>query len=266
MLPLTRAAPDIGRRSVLWGGLVSTLTALTPGNARARQESGQTFVMVHGAWHGGWCRQRVAEVLRGRGHDVYTPTLTGLGERSHLLGQSIDLNTHVKDVRAVLEYEDLHDVVLVGHSYGGFVVTAVAALAPELLSRIIYLDAFLPDPGQSFLDMIGVERIETIAKGGAVARMLTVAELGIEDSEDAKWVASRLTPQPANKFATSLDYDLRPLERIEQTFVQSSPLFADQATRARGRGMRMHNMGNAGHNVMVTQPEHLADILEAAGS
>lgn len=119
MLPLTRAAPDIGRRSVLWGGLVSTLTALTPGNARARQESGQTFVMVHGAWHGGWCWQRVAEVLRGRGHDVYTPTLTGLGERSHLLGQSIDLNTHVKDVRAVLEYEDLHDVVLVGHSYGG---------------------------------------------------------------------------------------------------------------------------------------------------
>ncbi|MEA2679624.1 MAG: hypothetical protein QOK03_1346 [Candidatus Binataceae bacterium] len=94
-----------------------------------------TFVLVHGAWHGGWCYKPVARLLRNAGHEVYTPTLTGLGERSHLMSPTIDLATHVKDIVNVLRWEELSDVVLAGHSYGGMVITGVADLVPTKFAR-----------------------------------------------------------------------------------------------------------------------------------
>ena len=102
------------------------------------------FVLVHGARHGGWCWQRVARLLRAAGHDVYTPTLTGLGERAHLLSPAIGLDTHIKDILGVLFYEDLRDVVLVGHSSAGMVITGVAEQTAERLRHLVYLDAFVP--------------------------------------------------------------------------------------------------------------------------
>src|SRR5262245_40465445 len=108
-----------------------------------------TYVLVHGGGHGGWCYQRVARLLRAGGHDVYTPTLTGLGERSHLVGPNVDLDLHIRDVCELLHYEDLRDVILVGHSYGGMVITGVADRAADRVARLVYLDAATPVNGQS---------------------------------------------------------------------------------------------------------------------
>jgi pimeloyl-ACP methyl ester carboxylesterase len=113
-----------------------------------------TFVLVHGAWYGGWCYAPVARSLRAAGHEVFTPTLTGLGERSHLAGIKIDLSLHIRDLLNVLEYEDLQDVILCGHSYGGMVVTGAAARAAERIRGLVYIDAFLPRDGQALWDIV----------------------------------------------------------------------------------------------------------------
>jgi pimeloyl-ACP methyl ester carboxylesterase len=116
-----------------------------------------TYVVCHGGWDGGWQWKDVADLLRAAGHEVYTPTYTGLGERSHLLSPDIDLHTHIQDILMVLRFEDLTDVVLVGHSYGGMVITGVAEKAAGRLAHLVYLDAFAPQDGQSLADMYGPE-------------------------------------------------------------------------------------------------------------
>src|SRR6185312_289139 len=115
-------------------------------------EHSLNFVLVHGAWHGGWCWKRVSPLLRALGHEVFTPTLTGLGERQHLMSPEVGLDTHIKDVLGVLEYEDLHDVILVGHSYAGMVIAGVAEKAAERIAHLVYLDAFVPADGKSLAD------------------------------------------------------------------------------------------------------------------
>ena len=117
-----------------------------------------TFVLVHPAWFGGWCWRKVSPVLRARGHEVFAPTLTGLGERAHLASQKVGLEMHVEDVANVLEYEDLRQVILVGNSSGGMVITGVADRMPERIAHLVYLDAFVPEDGQSMLDIIPAER------------------------------------------------------------------------------------------------------------
>lgn len=112
-----------------------------------------TFVLVHGAWGGGWVYKDVAKALRSEGHDVYVPTLTGLGEREHLASPSIDLSTHVQDVVNVIRYERLDDVILCGHSYGGMVITDTAGAIGERIRTLFYLDAFLPGDGQALWDI-----------------------------------------------------------------------------------------------------------------
>src|SRR6516162_8241705 len=112
-----------------------------------------TFVLVHGAWHGGWCYARVARLLRAAGHDVYTPTHTGVGERSHLADYHVTRSTHIRNVSNVLEYENLSDVIMCGHSYGGMVITGVAAAIGERIRTMVYFDAFLPED-QSLFDLI----------------------------------------------------------------------------------------------------------------
>jgi pimeloyl-ACP methyl ester carboxylesterase len=116
-----------------------------------------TFVLVHGAWGGGWVYKGVARRLRSEGHDVYVPTLTGLGERSHLASPAIDLATHIQDVVNVIRYEQLNDIILCGHSYGGMVITGTAAAVGERIRTLFYLDAFLPEDGQSLWDIAGAD-------------------------------------------------------------------------------------------------------------
>src|SRR3990172_1906876 len=112
-----------------------------------------TYVLVHGSWHGGWCWKRLTPILRAAGHDVYAPTLTGMGERAHSAPADIRLATHIDDILRLLRYEDLHDVVLVGHSYAGMIITGVAARDAARLRALVYLDAYLPEPGECELDL-----------------------------------------------------------------------------------------------------------------
>ena len=129
-----------------------------------------TYVLVHGAWSGGYTWQGIAKSLRRAGHEVYTPTLTGLGERSHLLREGIDLDTHIMDVRNLIRFEDFGDIVLVGHSYAGMVVTGVADAMPEKIATLVYLDAFVPENGQSLADFQSPGREAQPSQGIAVRR------------------------------------------------------------------------------------------------
>ncbi len=150
------AKPAPNRRIVLSGmaaGAGAAAGALdslvTPVQA---QTSPKTFVLVHGSWHGGWCWRRVADRLESKGHKVYTPTLTGVGERAHLMSAMITLDTHIIDVANVIKWENLDNVVLVGHSYAGFVISGVAEKAQSAIRSIVYLDAFLPENGDRVVD------------------------------------------------------------------------------------------------------------------
>ena len=144
----------LGRRSVLKSAVAATAFAAAAGAppAAAQQRRKSTFVLVHGAWHGGWCWQRVTPLLRAAGHEVYAPTLTGLGERDHLASRGTSLATHIVDIADTLQMEDLKDVVLVGHSYGGMVITGVADRSRARIRSLVYLDAFVPENGKSLLD------------------------------------------------------------------------------------------------------------------
>ena len=128
----------------------------------------RSYVLVHGGGHGGWCYQPVARIMRAHGQEVYAPTLTGLGERAHLLSPAIDLDTHVTDIVKVLESEDLRDVILVGHSYGGMVITGVADRAADRIGHLVYLDAATPENGQSLVDIAAPFMMAARAQGRMV--------------------------------------------------------------------------------------------------
>src|SRR5690348_13524991 len=127
------------------------------------------IVLVHGGWIGGWCWQRVTPLLVAARHRVYTPTLTGLGERAHLLTQEIDLSTHIQDVVGLIECEELENVVLVGQSYAGMVITGVADRMAARLSRLVYLDAFVPQDGQCLADLVPAEVMANLQEGARKA-------------------------------------------------------------------------------------------------
>src|SRR4051812_7378387 len=132
------------------------------------------FVLVHGAWHGGWCYRRVADRLIAAGHRVFTPTLTGLGERAHLLTPAVNLRTHVQDIVNVIKWEDLKDVILLGHSYGGFVISEVVEHVPDAVAALVYLDAFVPENGQSLLDYSSPERRALLEEGARASGGISV--------------------------------------------------------------------------------------------
>src|SRR5262245_55135541 len=150
------------RRSFLAGSALAAAGTAAPTLARAA--GSKTFVLVHGAWHGGWCWSKVAAVLRARGHTVVTPTQTGLGERSHLISKSIDLDVFVTDIVNVLKFEDLKDVVLVGHSFGGNTISGVADRMPERIRHLIYLDTAMLESGHSVFSLLPKEVVEARTK------------------------------------------------------------------------------------------------------
>lgn len=248
------------RRLIQGAGVVATsLLPMQVASATARVGS-KTFVLVHGAWHGGWCWGPVAELLRAEGHSVFAPTLTGCGDRVHLASAETTLHTHVTDLLAMLHYEDITDIVLVGHSYAGFVISKLASEAAERMQCLIYLDAFLPDSGQSFADLTGLD-IREIAERGTVAPMLTVEELGIVEPALQVFVGDRLTPHPVGALEQKVDFDGETLSAIPRRFIQSSGLFATEAKKAASLGFHITEMNNAGHDVMLTQPAQLAEVL-----
>jgi len=231
----------------------------------------KTYVLVHGGGHGGWCYQRVARIIRAAGHEVYTPTLTGLGEREHLLSPAVDLDMHVTDIQKVLEFEDLRDAILVGHSYGGMVITGVADRVPDRIGNMVYLDAAYPQNGQSLIDHAG----EVILAAHAGARMVKGVELalfpgedpmhffGVKDPADIAWMKPKLTPHPWKCFAQKLVLkNEATLRRIPQSFIVCSSHMNEQSRAAlkalsNGRFWEF----DTGHDLMITEPQAVADAL-----
>jgi pimeloyl-ACP methyl ester carboxylesterase len=231
-----------------------------------------TYVLVHGGGHGGWCYQRVGRILRTSGHEVYTPTLTGLGERSHLLDHNVDLQRHVEDVAAVLHYESLREVILVGHSYGGMVITGVADRIAERVGRLVFLDAATPVNGQSLHDVAGPV-IEAVRPFGEVVDGMELVLLpapdagllyGVTDPADLAWMAERLTPHPWRCFTQPLELDNEAaLWAIPQYHIVCTSTLAtrDPALMARARAEgRLWDI-DTGHDLMITEPEKVAEAL-----
>jgi pimeloyl-ACP methyl ester carboxylesterase len=217
------------------------------------------FVLVHGAWHGGWCWRRVADLLTSRGHRVFTPTLTGLADRSHLLNDDIDLTTHITDVVNLIDWEDLDDVVLCGHSYGGMVVTGVADKLADRIASLVYLDAFVPENGQAMRDIVtrplaDAKRIPPIP--AAVFKV---------NAADAAYVDAKCTPHPAGTMSEKLV-----LTGAYKTIPKHSFIWASDYAGASTRFYEQYKSDPAwtvhavacGHDVMLDKPEELAALLE----
>lgn len=231
-----------------------------------------TYVLVHGGGHGGWCYGKVAPRLRAAGHEVHAPTLTGLGERAHLVSPAVDLDLHVTDVVRVLEYEDLRDVVLVGHSYGGMVVTGVADRAAARVGRLVYLDAANPTDGQSLVDvtrgMISALRAHAEVVDGVELVMdpalMPPALYGVTDPADAAWMAERLTRHPWRCFEQPLALgDESALRAIPQYHVVCTSTLATRDPELMGRARAEGRLWDVdtGHDLMVTAPQAVTDAL-----
>lgn len=218
-----------------------------------------TFVLIHGAWHGGWCWQRVQEILQRAGHAVHAPTLSGVGERSHLAGMQIDLTTHVLDVVNEIKWKDLNNIVLCGHSYGGMVITGAAEQVLDRIASIVYLDAFLPRDGQSLNDLAGGER----AAEGLIPPIS--AEQFAVNPADQAWVNGKMTPQSARCFSEKI-WLTGAAERVpKKTYIwasdRTSPSFQNAYERlSKASGWTTHSIA-CGHDVMIDRPAELAELL-----
>jgi pimeloyl-ACP methyl ester carboxylesterase len=230
------------------------------------------FVLVHGGWHGSWCWRRVAPLLPG--HDVHCPTLTGLGDRAHLARPDTGLADHVTDVVAVLELDDLRDVVLVGHSSGGAVITGVAQRCPERLRELVYLDAFVPAPGQSVFDLLPAARREQFLRlldgsGRIVLDPETAMDgWGVTAVADREWVRPRLRPFPVGALRDPLPADPVPElpgRYIHCTVKPGGDAFARIADAARTNPAWRFAEIETGHDAMITAPEAVAALLAGGG-
>ena len=187
-----------------------------------------TFLLVPGAWLGGWCWRYVAADLRGAGHTVIPATLTGLGERSHLLSPEIDLETHVSDIVGLFHYRDLHGVTLLGHSYGGAVITAVAERVPEHIDRLVYLDASVPRDGESNDDVIGptmAAQLRASAESGGDGWRVPPAPYVIGRLSDhplRPWVETRLKPHPLRPFGEPVRLRSPEATALPRAFIQTT--------------------------------------------
>jgi pimeloyl-ACP methyl ester carboxylesterase len=229
-----------------------------------------TFVLVHGAWHGAWCWRRVAQILRRIGHDVFAPTLTGLCERSHLLTPAVDLDTHILDVVNEMKWHGLNNVVLVGHSYGGMVISGVAERMEKAIASFVMLDAFMPESGQSVIDLqppAPREAMLAAERQGATSLPPRPAEVFKVNEKDRAWVDAQCTPQPIKTFLQKLTLTGARERIAKRTYIRAtaypSPYFDAGMASARAKNWRTHEVP-CGHDVMIDMPERLAELLQGA--
>ena len=228
----------------------------------------RTFLVAHGAWSAGYAWKKMHPIMAAAGHRLITPTYTGLGEREHLADPSNDLNTHIQDVLAVIKYEDLRDIVLIGHSYGGMVATGVADRARDRIAHLIYLDAFVPGDGESLFDLQRPEARKAMSEkvaagdGWRVPPNPTPPDTSTEDRE---WLAERRLPQSVRCFDSPLRMTggelTLPRDYIYCTRIAPADTFGRFAERAkREAGWRYHEI-DASHSPHVTAPEALLALL-----
>jgi pimeloyl-ACP methyl ester carboxylesterase len=229
-----------------------------------------TFVLVHGAWHGSWCWKAVREALVALGHDAFTPTLTGVGERSHLLSPEVTLDTHIDDVVNLIRWEELSDVVLCGHSYGGCVISGAADRIPERIAALVYLDAFVLEDGQSLHDTLPPEQrdvqLNLAQEAGEGWKVPPIpAEAFNVNPVDRSWVNSQCTMQSLATFTQPIKLTARPdVPPKHSTYILASGWngspFQQFYDRAKAKGWPTISI-DCGHDVMLDKPEELTHAL-----
>jgi pimeloyl-ACP methyl ester carboxylesterase len=227
------------------------------------------FVLVHGAWSGGWAWRKFGKLLQDRGHEVHRATLTGQGERAHLARPETDLDTHIRDVTALIDFEELRDIVLVGHSYGGMVVTGVADLMPERISRLVYIDAMLPEDGQCLLDLLPEDHRASMRARAAEGEGWRLAPNPVPPdtpAEERAWLEPRRLPQPFGTFTQPIRLEgaAPTMPRSYIYCLRSAPgdVFRQFADRVDGQpGWRRFDI-DASHSPHITARDALADLLE----
>lgn len=253
--------PGCTRREVLKRAAMATLAVPTMDLARAAPQSdaaakSATFVLVHGAWHGGWCWQRVSDRLIARGHRVFSPTLTGLCERSHLDSPSVDLSTQIRDVVNEILWKDLDNVVLVGHSYGGMVISGVAEHVAPKIASIVYLDAFVPADGQSLRDLGG--KVDP----SPFTAPIPAARFNVNEADRA-WVDRKMTPQSTACFTEKIRLTgaYQRVRRKAYIKAKGFPGFATTFEQIRSDESWQTWVVDCGHDVMIDKPDELTSIL-----
>ena len=228
------------------------------------------FLVAHGAWSTGWAWKKMRPLLRERGHELFTPTYSGIGERSHLSNGDIDLESHVADILGVLEFEDLSNAILIGHSYGGTVATGVADRAPGRLSQLVYLDAFVQRDGQSLLDLQTPEnrdRVREVARTTGDGWRVPPNPMPPDTNEaDVAWAAPRRVMQPLKTFEQKIRLtgavDKLPRTYIYCTKSRPGDVFRQIAQRAKSEPVWKCFEVDASHNPHITAPEILAALLD----
>jgi pimeloyl-ACP methyl ester carboxylesterase len=237
------------------------------------------FVLVHGAWHGGWCWRHVQESLAGAGHRMHAVTLTGVGERAHLMSPAITLETHIADVAGAIEAEELQDVVLAVHSYAGMIGTAIADRMGSRLRHLVYVDAVVPRPGESWSSTHARATREARIAGAEASDDYSLAapdpnNYGLEGA-GYEWVKRRLTSHPGHTYTATLDFEPQRVAAVPRTFVScvrpalptidpvrprmADPQFWNGAWRG-GAGAQVIEL-QTGHDPMVSMPAELVQIL-----
>ncbi len=231
-----------------------------------------TYVLVHGGHHGGWCYQKVARLLRRAGHEVHTPTLTGLGERQHLLNPAVDLEMHITDVVGVLTFDDLHDVVLVGHSYGGMVITGVADRALDRIKELVFLDAAHPRNGESLADVA----VQIMAICKSWVREVDGVEVvtwpdtlkpeffGVTDSADVAWMRPKLQQHPWKCYTQKLRLrDEAAVRRLPRTDINCKRRMEGFDERRKAELLEADRAWeiDTGHDLMITEPAKVSEML-----
>jgi pimeloyl-ACP methyl ester carboxylesterase len=229
------------------------------------------FVLVHGTWVGGWIWRDVAERLRVQGHLVFTPTLTGLGEREHLASPSVNLDTHIQDVTGVIKYERLDNVVLVGTSYAGLVISGVADRMPEKIASLIYLNAGLPANGKCMMDTINAERRAAVQKladdegDGYMVSSKLVLDTGIEDEIANKLFLSRASAHPYPSLLQPIHLTGKYKDVKRKAYVLATKKISHHFKEYHGWAKQQpdwtaHELPTH-HYPMVTAPDLTADLL-----
>ncbi len=228
-----------------------------------------SIVLAHGAWSAAWAWKKMRPLFRAAGHDFFSPTYTGLGERAHLARPEVDLSTHIEDVLAVLEFENLTDVTLLGHSYGGMVATGVADKARGRIARIVYIDAFAPNDGQSLFDLVG-PKAEGNMRAGATKEgdgwRLPINPMPPDTApEDVAWASPRRRPQPIRTFEQKLKLESKepppPRHYIYATRNGPGDVFRQFSTRAKSEaGWKSYEL-DCSHNPHITCPDALMALL-----
>ena len=247
---------------------------MAPGESTDWRKYMATFVLVHGAWHGGWSWRWVRAILEQSRHRVLTPTMTGVGERAHLMSGSITMDTVIEDIANVLIFEDLSEVVLVGHSFAGPVVSGVAERAPERIKRLVYLDAAILEDGECMFgcmppDVVAErQRMAEETSGGISMPVPTAEDLGVSNDEQWAFLKRLLTPHPQSTYNTPLKLECPPGDGFPCSYIVcTNPTYAPLAwsrDRAKKYGWTIIPI-ETGHEAMISAPEALSEILMQLG-